>query len=64
MCFRFELQIALADILAVVVFLRPFDINRVRVVPFDEVAVIAVHRPHKVGKRGQQTLGQTTAKPR
>ena len=63
MRFRFELQIALVGILAVVVLQRALDIDRVSVVPFDQVAVVAVHRAHQIGKRGQQALRQATSKP-
>jgi hypothetical protein len=60
--FRFELKTTLAGILAVVVFQGAFDIDRVSVVAFDQVAVVAVHRPDKIGNRGQQALEQTPAK--
>ena len=52
MCFRFELQIAFAGVLAIIVFEGTLDIDRMSVVPFDQVTVVAVHRPHEVGKRG------------
>ncbi len=57
----FELEIALFGVLAVVVLERALDIDRVRVVPFDQVAVVAVHRPHEIGERGQQACGQGAA---
>jgi hypothetical protein len=60
--FRFELKITLAGILAVVVFQGAFDIDQMSVVTFDQVAVVAVHRPDKIGNRGQQALEQTPAK--
>ena len=63
MCFRFELQIALVGIVAIVVLQRALDIDRVSVVPFDQVAVVAVHCAHQIGKRGQQALRQAAAKP-
>ena len=55
------LQVALAAILAVVVLERPLDVHRVRVVAFDEVGIVAVHRAHQVGKRSKQGRGQTAA---
>ena len=57
----FHLQVALAGVLAVVILERPFDVHRVRVVAFDEVGVVAVHRAHQVGERGQEGRGQTAA---
>ena len=48
MGFGFQLKVALLRILAVVVLHRPFDVDGVRVVTFDEVAVVAVHRAHEV----------------
>jgi hypothetical protein len=35
----------------------------VSVVPFDQVAVVAVHCPHQIGKGGQQALRQAAPKP-
>jgi hypothetical protein len=58
MCARLHLQVALAGVLAVVVLERPLDVHRVRVVPFNEVGVVAVHRSHEVCKRGQKGRGQ------
>ena len=54
----FELEIALFGVLAVVALEGAFDLDRVGVVAFDQVAVVAVHRPHEIGERGQQALGQ------
>ena len=59
-----ELQIAFAGILAIVVLQGTLDIDRVSVMPFDQVAVVAVHRPHQIGERSQQALGQAPAKSR
>ncbi len=50
---RFELQVALPRVLAIIVLQGPFDIDGVSVVPFDEVAVVTVHRPHETGERSQ-----------
>jgi hypothetical protein len=30
--------------------------------PFDQVALVAVHCPHQIGERSQQALGQAPAK--
>ena len=53
MRFRFELEVAFFRVLAVVVLERALDIDRVSVMPLDQVAVVAVHRPHEIGERGQ-----------
>ena len=47
----FELEVALFGVLAVVALERALDIDRVRVVALDQVAVVAVHRPHEIGER-------------
>lgn len=47
----FELEIALACILAIVILERALDVDRVCIVAFDEVGIVAVHRPHQVGKQ-------------
>ena len=60
--FRFVLQVALVGILAVVVLERALDIDGMSIVPFDQVAVVTVHRPHQISKRGQQTLWQAAPK--
>ena len=44
----FKLQIALSRVDAVVVPQGALDIDGVRVVALDQVAVVAVHRPHEV----------------
>ena len=54
----FQLEVALFGVLAVVALEGAFDIDRVGVVAFDEVAVVAVHRPHEIGERSQQALRQ------
>src|SRR5712675_131526 len=56
------LEVALAGIGAIVVLESSLDIDRVGVVSFDEIAVIAVHRPHEIGERRQQAPRQTAAK--
>ena len=57
MRFGFQLQVAFVGVLAVVALEGPFDVDRVGVVAFDQVAVVAVHRPHEIGERGQQVSG-------
>jgi len=47
----FELKVSLFRIGAVVVPHRAFDVDGMGVMPLDEVAVVAVHRPHEIGKR-------------
>jgi hypothetical protein len=39
----FQLQIALPGVAAIVILQRPLNIDRVRIMTFDQVAVIAVH---------------------
>ena len=56
MGFGFELQIAVFGVLTVIALERAFDLDRVGVVAFDQVAVVAIHRPHQVGERGEQAL--------
>ena len=58
MRFGFELEVAFFGVLAVVALEGALDIDRVGVVAFDQVAVVAVHRPHEIGERGQQALRQ------
>ena len=43
------LVIALTGILAVLVLKRPLNIHRVRVVPFDQVGILTVHRADQAG---------------
>ncbi len=56
-----KLEVALARVGAVGVVQRPLDVHGVGVVALDEVAVIAVHRPHQIGKRREHALGQAAA---
>ena len=62
----FKLQIALFGIVAVVVLEGALDIDRVGVVPLDQVAVVAVHRPHEIGERGHHAVWEALpeARPR
>jgi hypothetical protein len=63
----FELQVSFGWILAVVVSERPLDIDRMRIVAFDEIAVVAVHRANQVGKPrhdpGRETAPQCGRRP-
>ena len=34
------------------------DVDGVCIVPFDQIAVVAIHRAHEVGERGQKAFGQ------
>ena len=61
MSLRFELEIALLGVAAVVALERALNVDRVRVVPLDQVAVIAVHRAHERCQRGQQACRQRPA---
>ncbi len=63
MRFRFELEIALLRVSAVVVLEGALDVDGVCIVPFDQVAVVAVHRPHEIGERCQQAVGQGAPEP-
>src|ERR1700732_491222 len=60
----FELQVAPARVLAIIIPERAFDIDGMGVVPFDQVAVVTVHRPYETRERNQQPLRQTAAKSR
>jgi hypothetical protein len=50
----FKLQVAFARVAGVVVPEGAFDIDGVRVVPFDEVGIVAVHRTDEVSKGGEE----------
>ena len=56
------LEIALVRVGAIVVLERALDIDGVSVVSFDEIAVVAVHRPDEMGERRQQAARQAAAK--
>ena len=62
-CPGFKLEVALFSVCAVVLVQRALDIHRVGVMPLDQVAVVTVHRPHEVGERGEDALGQAAPKP-
>ena len=58
----FELPVSFGKILAVVATQSPFDIDRMRIVAFDEVAVVAVHRPYQVGDGGHDPRREAAPK--
>ena len=60
----FKLQVALFGIAAVVVLHRTLDVDRVRVVPFDQVGVVAVHRADEVRQRPDDSWRQTAPESR
>src|SRR5215469_10921934 len=57
-----KLEVAFFCVLAVVVFKGALDIDRMRVVSFDQIAVVTVHRADESSERDQQTLGKRAAK--
>jgi len=59
----FELEVAFLGVVAVILFQGALDIDRVRIMAFNQVAVVAVHGPHEIGQGGEHAFGQTTAKP-
>jgi hypothetical protein len=61
---RLQLQFALFGLGAVVVPERALDIDRVRIVPLDQVAVVAVHRPHETGEGADHAVRQAVAQAR
>src|SRR5690606_2554800 len=64
----FALQVALSRIPAVVALQGALDVHRMRVMSFDEVAVVAVHRPDQCGQgwdeAGRKRTPETFAAPR
>ncbi len=50
----FNLEIAFSGVLTVVALERALDVYGVRVVPFNEVRVIAIHRTNEVCKRSEK----------
>ena len=63
MCFRFELQIAFCGIVAEIILQGSLDIDGMRVVAFDQVAVIAVHRAHRSASEDSRLYGRLRRKP-
>jgi len=58
----FKLEVALDGVVAKVVAKRSLDIDRMSVMSFDEVAVIAVHGPNEIGQCSAHALGKAAAK--
>jgi hypothetical protein len=56
-----ELEVAPARIGAVVVFQGALDVDRVGVVPLDQIAVITVRRTHEIRQRGHHADRQAAA---
>ena len=56
-------EVALLGVLTVVALERPLDIDGMDVVAFNQVAVIAVHRPHEIGERGEEAFRERAAQP-
>jgi hypothetical protein len=61
MGFGFELKVALARIITVVVLQCTFDVVSMGIVPLDHVRVVAIHRSDEAGQRGEECRGQTPA---
>src|ERR1700733_12540356 len=59
---RFELEIAFLRIGAVIAFECALDINGMGVVPFNEIAVIAIPRADEIGKRRHPAGRQAASK--
>ena len=58
-----ELEVSLPGVPAVVALERALDIDGMGVVAFDQVAIIAVHRAHEIGERGEQAFREGAAQP-
>lgn len=58
-----NLEIPLPGVLAVIVFQGAFNIDGMRLVPLDQVAVVAVYGPHEICQRRNQAWRETAAKP-
>ena len=57
--FCLKLQIALPGVRTVIVFECPLDVDRVCVMPLDQVAVVTVHGAHQVGQGMLDIFWQT-----
>src|SRR5436309_198702 len=51
-----QLEISLLVILAEIPIDRALNVHRMSIVPFDQIAVVAVHRSNEVGQRFGQAL--------
>ncbi len=63
MRFGFELQISFSQIRAVVVLQRSFDVDRMGIVAFDQIAVVAIHRADQIRQRSHNSFGQASPEP-
>ena len=59
-----QLEIAITGVPAVIAVKRELDVDRVGIVPLDQIAVVAVHRPHEAGERTEQAVGQAATETR
>ena len=59
----FELQVPLLRVTAIVVPERALDIDWVGIVPFDQIAVVAIHRTHEIGQGHQHALREAAPEP-
>jgi len=59
---RFDLQVSFMRVRTILVSQSALDVHRMRVVAFDQVGIIAVHRPDQLGERFQDTGGQARSK--
>jgi hypothetical protein len=59
---RFELKISLARVAAIVVVECPLDVDGMRIVAFDQIAVVAIHGPYQVPERCAHTVRQAAPK--
>lgn len=58
----FELKIAFMTVGAIIVFQSALDIDGMGIVPFDEIAVVAVHRSHEISERCANAGSKAAAK--
>ena len=56
-----ELQITLLGVCAVILFEGTLNIDGMRIMPFDEIAVIAIHCPNQLGQRRHDAIRQAAA---
>src|SRR5258706_13499631 len=54
MRFSLHLEVALLDVAAVISLERALDVDRVCIVPFDEIAVVAVHCANEIRQGGNE----------
>ncbi|WP_230206739.1 hypothetical protein [Novosphingobium sp. Gsoil 351] len=58
----FKLEVALDGVVAKVVAKGSLNVDRMSVMAFDEIAVIAIHSPNEVGQCSAHALGKAAAK--